>query len=108
MLKSFGYSVVAKENGRDAVNFFAETLLNNNPLAGMIFDLTVPGNMGGKKAVEEIRKLDSKIPVFVSSGYADDLVMMDPPAYGFTASICKPFRKAELAEMLEKHMKNPT
>ena len=73
-------------------------------LAGMIFDLTVPGGMGGKDAVKEIRKIDSRIPVFVASGYADDPVMKDPVAFGFTAGICKPFRITELSEMLNKHI----
>ena len=44
--------------------------------------------MDGKAALEEIRKLNRDIPFFVASGY------------GFTASIRKPFRNAELSEML--------
>jgi CheY-like chemotaxis protein len=70
----------------------------------MLFDLTVPGGMGGKVAVEEIRKLNTEIPVFVVSGYTEDPVMKNPVDYGFTASICKPFRIEELSEMLNKHM----
>jgi CheY-like chemotaxis protein len=61
--------------------------------------------MGGKAAIEEIRKTNAEIPAFVASGYADDPVMKSPTEYGFTASICKPFRKVELSEMLNKYMK---
>jgi len=68
-------------------------------------DLTIPEGMGGKAAVSEIRKLNPEIPIFVVSGYSDDPVMANPAAYGFTSSICKPFRKKELAEMLEKYIK---
>ena len=103
MLRSLGYTVVCKENGREAVDFFAAA--NKDTLTGMIFDLTVPGGMGGKAAVEEIRKMNSEIPVFVASGYADDPVMKNPAGFGFTASICKPFRKTELSEMLSDFMK---
>jgi CheY-like chemotaxis protein len=46
-----------------------------------------------------------EIPVFVASGYADDPVMKKPTEHGFTASICKPFRKSELSKMLERHVK---
>jgi two-component system, cell cycle sensor histidine kinase and response regulator CckA len=60
--------------------------------------------MGGVAAVEEIRALDSTVPVFVASGYADDPVMTNPVLYGFTASIPKPFGKGELAELLAKHL----
>ena len=31
--------------------------------------------------------------------------MAQPMAYGMTASLSKPFRKVELMEMLEKHMR---
>jgi len=75
-------------------------------LAGMIFDLTVPGDMGGRAANEEIRKMDPGIPAFVASGYAEDPIMKNPAAYGFRASIAKPFRKGELVEMLETHLRH--
>ncbi len=105
MLAALGYSVVCKENGRDAVDFFLAETRANRTMTGMIFDLTVPGGMGGKAAVEEIRKQDAKIPVFVASGYADDPVMKNPADHGFTASICKPFTKAELVKLLNEHLK---
>ncbi|EKD26266.1 MAG: hypothetical protein ACD_79C01292G0001, partial [uncultured bacterium] len=38
------------------------------------------------------------------SGYAEDPIMRNPVAYGFTASLGKPFTKNELVEMLEKHI----
>jgi len=77
----------------------------NRKLAGMIFDITIPGGMGGKEAIEEIRQICSVTPAFVSSGYSSDPIMANPEKYGFNASICKPFVKAQLVEMLEKHLK---
>ncbi|MBI4978481.1 MAG: PAS domain S-box protein [Spirochaetes bacterium] len=100
MLTSFGYTVVCKENGKDAVDFLAAETEAGRTVAGMIFDLTVPGGMGGKDAVALIRKLNAAVPVFAASGYADDPAMQHPSAYGFTASICKPFRKSDLEKML--------
>ena len=105
MLATLGYSVVSKENGEDAIDFIASETKANRKIAGMIFDLTVPGGMGGKAAIEEIRKVNKDIPAFVASGYADDPVMKKPTEHGFTASICKPFRRVELSEMLNKYMK---
>ena len=106
MLRTLGYSVVSKKNGKDAIDFFATETKANRKITGIIFDLTVPGGMGGKAALEEIRKLNKDIPVFVTSGYADDPVMKKPVEHGFTASICKPFRKSELSEMLNEHIKS--
>jgi two-component system cell cycle sensor histidine kinase/response regulator CckA len=76
----------------------------NRSVAAMILDLTIPGGMGGKETIGKIRDLDKNIPVFVASGYADDPVMASPIEFGFTASICKPFRKTELAGLLEKNI----
>lgn len=104
MLMSLGYTVVCKDDGKDAVEYFASEIKVKREITGMIFDLTVPGGMGGKAAVEEIRLLNTEIPVFVASGYAEDPVMKNPAEYGFTASICKPFRRSELSEMLNKHL----
>ena len=104
MLESFGYEVVLKKNGKDAIEFFAKEMKANRNLAGMIFDLTIPGGMGGKEAIGEIRKICPNTPAFVASGYSADPIMADPEKYGFNASIRKPFMKAELSEMLEKHL----
>jgi PAS domain S-box-containing protein len=106
MLAEFGYSVVTMKDGKDAVKYFIEETGLNNDFAAMIFDLTVPGGTGGIEAVEEIRKINTIIPVFVSSGYSEDPVMANPQDFGFTASIRKPFQISELSEMLEKHIIN--
>jgi PAS domain S-box-containing protein len=107
MLESLGYTVVFKDNGKDAINFFTAETKANRKIVGMIFDMTIPGGMGGLEAVANIRKINKEIPVFVSSGYAHDTVMNNPTEFGFTASICKPFSKAELAKMLNKYLTPP-
>jgi PAS domain S-box-containing protein len=104
MLKSLGYKVICARNGSEAIDAYMAEKNAKRAIAAMIFDLTIPGGMGGKEAIGKIRDLDKNIPVFVASGYADDPVMANPVEFGFTASICKPFRKTELAEVLEKHL----
>ena len=105
MLQSFGYSVVAKENGGETIEAFLEGKRNNNPFKAVILDLTIPGEMGGKEVAEEIRQIDKEVPLFVASGYAVDPIIARPGEYGFTASISKPFKMADLMEMLEKHLR---
>ena len=105
MLESLGYNVVSRNNGREAVDFYVSETGADRRFAALFFDLTVPGGMGGKEAVAEIRKFDKEILVFVVSGYADDPIMKNPVDYGFTASISKPFTIAELSEMLNKYLK---
>jgi PAS domain S-box-containing protein len=104
MLESLGYTFVGKSDGKAAISFVAEEIKANRSIAGIILDLTVPGGMGGKEAVKEIRKLCPKTPIFVASGYAEDPVVAQPKEHGFTASICKPFTLDELSEICGKYM----
>jgi CheY-like chemotaxis protein len=107
MLSSFGYDVATTANGREAFEYLQKTAIDGQPVAGMVLDLTVPGDMGGEEAIAPIRKLAPSLPVFVASSYADDPVMATPASYGFTASIGKPFSRTELAEMLHRYIKSP-
>jgi len=105
ILVSTGYSVTCTENGREAIEYFTVDGKDGSALSAVILDLTIPGGLGGKEVAAEIRKLNTEIPVFVSSGYADDPILANPADYGITASISKPFTKSELMEMLETHMR---
>ena len=105
MLISFGYTVICADNGHAALKYFHDARQKGIRLAGMVLDLTIPGGPGGKDVIAEIREIDKKIPVFIASGYADDQIMAHPARYGFTASIAKPFRIADLARMLEAYMR---
>jgi nitrogen-specific signal transduction histidine kinase/ActR/RegA family two-component response regulator len=104
MLSEFGYDVVVVKDGMSAVNYYTNEKKQNHDIAAMVFDLTVPGGMGGIEAVAEIRKTDKAVPVFVASGYSEDPAMANPEEFGFTASIRKPFQINELSEMFETHM----
>lgn len=107
MLEMLGYTVVCKNDGKEAIDFFINKTRADCQFTALIFDLTVPGGMGGMEAVAKIRKFDAgtEIPIFVSSGYSDNSVMKNPVEYGFTASISKPFTLSELSEMLNKYLK---
>jgi len=105
MLKIFGYSAVATKDGKEALDFFVKEIETNGTFRAIILDLTIPGGMGGKETVLEIRKINKDIPIFVSSGYADDPIMVNPQEHGFTDSICKPFKKSELMSLLDKYLK---
>jgi CheY-like chemotaxis protein len=104
MLRLMGYTVVCKDNGKDVIEYITNEFRSGRSLSGIILDLTIPGGMGGKETMEEIKKLNPKVAVFAMSGYAEDPIIADPVKYSFTASICKPFKKSELAELLNKYL----
>ncbi len=102
ILVSLGYETVKVRNGEDALRVYKESIEKNDPIAISILDLTIPGGIGGREAVTEIRKLNSNAIVIAASGYSDDPVIADPQSSGFSASIAKPFRKKSLIETLDK------
>ncbi len=103
-LTSMGYSVDTVADGRAAVERFRQERKAGRPFRAALLDLTIPGGMGGKEAAKELRVLDSGVPLFVTSGYAEDPVMASPADYGFVASLRKPFTKSELAKLLAEQL----
>jgi len=103
MLGAAGYTVLVKASGREALDSFFQERQAGTPFSAVILDLTIPGGMGGKEVAEAIRRVDQQTPLFVASGYAEDEILAHPGEYGFTASISKPFRAADLVALLETH-----
>lgn len=98
MLSRFGHEVLQAKDGREAIAIFKEHHHSDNPVDVIIMDLTIPGGMGGKEAIEEILKIDPDAKAIVSSGYSYDPVMANYRQHGFKASIGKPFEMAQLKE----------
>ncbi len=104
MLEMFGYEVILQEEGKTTLEYFESETKANRFIVAILFDLTIPGGMGGREAIGHIRDINATIPVIAISGYAEDPVMAHPEKYGFTGSLCKPFKMAELAAKLNKHL----
>jgi two-component system, cell cycle sensor histidine kinase and response regulator CckA len=103
ILKMLGHEAVLLTNGQEAVDYYRSAVDSGREITALIFDLTIPGVMGGKEAAALIRKFDTAIPIFVCSGYADDPAIANPTAFGFTASMVKPFRIADISALLNKY-----
>lgn len=102
MLDNMGHDVVAVEDGDQAVYAFRRALEHAKPFDLVILDLTVPGGMGGKDAVQQIQKLTPEAKVIVSSGYTDDQVLAQHRDYGFCAAAVKPYNLQELQAIVNK------
>lgn len=107
MLKSIGYDVEFAVDGREAIETFKMSKKSKNPFDAVILDLTVPGGMGGRKAIQKLREFDREVKAIVSSGYTNDPIMIDFERYGFTDVIAKPYKLAELSEVLHRTIKSP-
>lgn len=100
VLNHLGYQAVTARNGAEAVERYRELQQKGETLDAVIMDLTIPGGMGGKEAVQTILEIDPQAKVIASSGYSSDPIMCNFREYGFSGAICKPFRIETLAQLL--------
>ncbi|OGQ95597.1 MAG: hypothetical protein A2521_07925 [Deltaproteobacteria bacterium RIFOXYD12_FULL_57_12] len=100
MLAVIGYEVEQTEDGVEALDSYQKARNEGRPFAAVIMDLTIPGGMGGKEAVQKLLALDPVARVVVSSGYANDPIMADFTKYGFRAVVPKPYRIEGLSRVL--------
>ncbi len=102
MLRHLGYEVEFAEDGDKAVELYRQAREAGHPFICVIMDLTVPGGMGGKKAIRKILEIDPGVKAIVSSGYSTDPVMADFRKYGFCGVVAKPYDIRQLEEALQQ------
>jgi len=101
-LEELGYQVALARDGRAAIGMYADACQSAQPFDAVIMDLTIPGGMGGKEAIQKLLEIDPKARVIVSSGYCDDPVMADYKSYGFSGVIAKPYCLTELSKQMQR------
>lgn len=102
MLEVLGYEVACAADCAGAVSLYRDALAGGMRFDGVILDLTVAGGPGGCETLQRLRHIDEAVCAFASSGYSDDRVLADPPAFGFAAAISKPYTVDQLAEALAR------
>jgi PAS domain S-box-containing protein len=100
MLVHLGHECICVKNSIEAIEIYKHLWKTGTPVDGVIVDLTIPGGMGGKETAGAIYDINPEARIIVSSGYANDPVMIDYDEYGFCAAIAKPFDIAELRDMI--------
>ncbi|MDH5701097.1 MAG: response regulator, partial [Nitrospirota bacterium] len=100
-LTYFGYEAVTVQDGQAAIDQVSRSLVDGKKFDVVILDLTIPGAMGGKDAMQHLRRIDPQIKAIVTSGYSDDPIMCDFQKYGFQGILVKPYKISDLAILLE-------
>jgi len=99
-LERCGFRVELAANGQQTIDMYKKAMATPDPFDVVIMDLTIPGGMGGKEAIQELLKIDPQAAAIVSSGYADDPVMANYADYGFKGVVIKPSPINKLQEVI--------
>ncbi|HEY8993044.1 MAG TPA: ATP-binding protein [Lacunisphaera sp.] len=105
ILRRYGHRATGVGDGAAAVQEYARARAAGEPYDLVILDLTIPGGMGGRQAMEELQRLDPGVCAIVSSGYSNDLVLANYQAHGFRGMISKPYDVADFAHAVETVLK---
>jgi len=97
MLTTLGHEVLLAADGQEAIDIYTKA---EKHIDIVIMDLTIPGGLGGKEAVQEILKFDQNAKVIVSSGYSIDQIMSNYKSYGFCSAIEKPYQIQQLSKVI--------
>jgi signal transduction histidine kinase/CheY-like chemotaxis protein len=96
VLQRAGYDVTAVGDGAEAVREYVQARERGAGFALVILDLTVPGGMGGREALEELHRIDPAVRAIVSSGYSNDPSPAGQREPAFAAVVPKPYEGAAL------------
>lgn len=102
LLEEIGYEVVAVPDGQEAIEEYCRAFFKGDKFDVVIMDLTVPGNMGGREALQKLLQVDPEVRAVSSSGYSSDPVMSRFSDFGFKAALVKPYKIEELDAVIQE------
>jgi two-component system cell cycle sensor histidine kinase/response regulator CckA len=100
LLGRMGLDVKAVDDGSAVVLEYAAARNAGQPYDLVILDLTVPGGMGGAKAMERLLQMDPQVHAVVSSGYSNDPILANYRAHGFRGIVPKPYVADDVARVV--------
>ncbi|MDQ5985615.1 MAG: Sensor histidine kinase RcsC [Syntrophus sp. SKADARSKE-3] len=102
-LERLGYRVLMAADGKEAVDIFREHVLD---IVCVILDLTMP-RMDGLSAFRELRLINPKIKVILSSGYNEEEATKHFIDTGLAGFIQKPYELKDFRKELERVIRMP-
>jgi len=106
MLTAAGFEVVLTNDGAEAIAAYTRAMEEQAPFDVVLMDLTIPGGIGGKEAIRELRAIDPQVKAIVSSGYSIDAAMADFTGHGFRAVVPKPYKTETLLGVINQLLAN--
>lgn len=100
ILEALGYDVVSASSGEEALQMYALRMHMGKPISAVLMDMTLPGGMSGKEAVQEIRRLDPAACLVATSGYFEDGEPEELMARGCVSVLPKPYTAEKLSGVM--------
>jgi CheY-like chemotaxis protein len=98
MLTRLGYTVIEAKDGDEGIERFKQ---HQDEISCVLSDLTMP-RMNGWETIAALRKLSPDIPVILSSGYDEALVMADEHTERPNAFLGKPYQLKSLGDAIRR------
>ena len=92
LLNSMGFTVILASNGREAVDIYRE---RGTEIDLILLDLIMP-ELGGIETYHELRKLNSRVPIVICSGYGVEGILENIDSDTCVGAIQKPYKPDEL------------
>ncbi len=97
-LERRGYSVVCASDGVEATEVFKSCA---SELVAVILDQSMP-RMSGAEAFRLMKRHDERVPVFLISGWKDDVALDSLMDEGLAGFLKKPFRPDQILQQLDQ------
>lgn len=102
MLEVLNFTVDIASTSNEAIHKFQVNKKAKQPYQLVILDMTIPGGMGGKEVLKQLRKIDPNVTAIVTTGYNADPIFDNYAQWGFKGALQKPFQLTELAAFLNQ------
>ena len=99
ILEEVGYRVTVAEDGDEAMRHFEA--LGADAFDLLFTDLVMPGSINGIVLAERIAELAPELPVLMTTGYNEDLVV-DGPTRSALDVLGKPYRRSDLLDRVRQ------
>ena len=97
MLEELGFNVIVASNGKEALELYHE---NAADITLVVADIGMP-IMNGYEMFRELKKLDPKLPIIISSGFGDDEVTVALSRDAIAGLVSKPYKFDLLRRVLK-------
>jgi|GEM_PF-1062887 len=92
-MTNLGYQVLLASSGREGVDVFGE---HRDEISLIVLDLTMPG-MSGESTIQALRKVDSRMPILLTSGYDETTARDSAGEENGTGFLQKPYTPEALS-----------